>query len=327
MAKFLLTRRHIVRALGAAGALAATCSGVLAQTDRPVRFILPVATGSGVDALTRAASQALSRTLGHPVVIENQAGAGGLIGTQALIKSAPDGYTLSLVSSNHVVYPSVLKSVPFDALNDITVISVIGSAPMILVVNPNIPAANARELIALLKAKPDMINYASSGNGTLPHLAAAMFVDEAGAKARHIPYKGIGPMVTDLIGGQVDFGVVALGAIYPHLKSGALRAIGTASSQRSAAAPEIPTFREQGMVNYVVDAWFAVIGPKGMPKTEVARIHSALVNAFSAPEVKEAMTRQGNTIALTTPEEGRAYFSSELSKYAALVKRVGVEPQ
>jgi tripartite-type tricarboxylate transporter receptor subunit TctC len=322
-----LTRRCLVRALGAAGVLAATGSGAIGQTDRPLRFILPVAAGSGVDALTRAASQALSRSLGHPVVIENQPGAGGVIGTQALIRSAPDGYTLSMVSSNHVVYPSVLKSVPFDPLGDITAISVIGSAPMVLAVNAKVPAANARELIALMKAKPDMINYASSGNGTLPHLAAAMFVDEAGVKARHIPYKGVGPMLTDLISGQVDFCVVALGAIQPHLKSGALRAIGTASLQRSPAAPDIPTFREQGLANYVVDAWFAVIGPKGMPQVEVTRIHSALVSAFAAPEVKDAMAKQGNTIALTTPEQAQAYFRSELAKYAALVKKAGVEPQ
>jgi tripartite-type tricarboxylate transporter receptor subunit TctC len=322
-----LTRRHLVRALGAAGVLAATGSAAVGQTDRPVRFILPVAAGSGVDALTRAASQALARSLGHPVVIENQPGAGGIIGTQALVKSAPDGYTLSVVSSNHVVYPSVLKSIPFDPLGDVTPITVIGSAPMVLAVNAKVPATNARELIALMKSKPDMINYASSGNGTLPHLAAAMFVDEAGVKARHIPYKGVGPMLTDLIGGQVDFCVVALGAIHPHLKSGALRAIGTASVQRSAGAPDIPTFREQGLPNYVVDAWFAVIGPKGMPPAEVMRIHSALVNAFAAPEVKDAMAKQGNTIALTTPAQAQAYFRSELAKYAALVRKAGVEPQ
>lgn len=327
MTPSLHTRRCIVQALGAAGVLAATGSPALGQTDRPVRFILPVAAGSGVDALTRAASQALSRSLGRPVVIENQSGAGGIIGTQALIKSPPDGYTLSVVSSNHVVYPSVLKSTPFDPVADVTPISVIGSAPMILVVNPKIPAANAQELIALMKAKPDVINYASSGSGTLPHLAAAMFVDEAGVKARHIPYKGAGPMLTDLIGGQVDFGVLALGALRQHLKSGALRAIGTASLQRSAAAPDIPTFREQSLPNYVVDAWFAVIGPKGMPQAEVMRIHSALVSTFAAADVKEAMALQGNTISLSTPEQAQAYFRSELAKYAVLAKKAGVEPQ
>ncbi|MGE4242107.1 Bug family tripartite tricarboxylate transporter substrate binding protein [Ramlibacter sp.] len=327
MTASLLTRRRFVRAFGAAGLFVATAAEVTAQPSRPVRIILPVAAGSGVDTLTRAASQALSRSLGHPVVIENQPGAGGIIGTQALVKSAPDGYTLSIVSSNHVVYPSVLKAVPFDAVGDVTPIAVIGSAPMILVANPKIPATNARELIALMKAKPDAFNYASSGSGTLPHLAAAMFVDEAGVKARHIPYKGAGPMLTDLIGGQVDFGVLALGAIHPHLKSGALRAIGTASAQRSAAAPEIPTFREQGLANYVVDAWFAVIGPKGMSQADVMRIHSALVSTFAAPEVKEAMDKQGNMVALTTPEQAHAYFRSELAKYAALVKKAGVEPQ
>ncbi len=319
-------RRHFLRAMGTVGAMTALRAEVLAQTTRPVRFILPVAAGSGVDALARAAGPVLSRFLELPVVIENQPGAGGIIGTHALIRSAPDGHTLSIVSSNHVVYPSVLKSVPFDPVSDVTAISVIGSAPMILVVNPNVPAVNARELIALMKSKPDTLNYGSTGNGTLPHLAAAMFVDQANVKARHIPYKGMGPMLTDLISGQVDFGVAALGAVQPHLKSASLRAIGVASAQRSSSEPEILTFGEQGLPDYIVDAWFAVIGPKGISETAVARIHSALASTFEQSDVKRAMAMQGNTITLSTPEEAQAYFRSELSKYASLVEKVGVKP-
>jgi tripartite-type tricarboxylate transporter receptor subunit TctC len=250
-----------------------------------------------------------------------------VIGTNTMIKSAPDGLTLSIVSNNHVIYPSVLKSVPFDPINDITPIAVLGSTPLVLVVNPKVPATNAKELIALIRSKPDAINYGSSGNGTILHLAAEMFLDEAGVKARHIPYKGVGPMLTDLMGGQVDFGVLALPSIQGQLKQGSLRAIGTSSPQRIAAAPEIPTFAEQGLPRYIVDGWFAVVGPKGLPAATVKQVHDAFVAAFATPEVKDAMAKQGNTIAISTPEAAQAYFRSEFAKYAALVKKAGLEPQ
>jgi tripartite-type tricarboxylate transporter receptor subunit TctC len=319
----MMNRRDFTAALAVAGLAPA----VFAQPDRPIRFILPVAAGSGVDTITRASGQALGKSLGHTVVIENQPGAGGVIGTAAMIKSPPDGFTLSIVSNNHVIYPSVLKSVPFDPVNDITAISVLGTTPLVLVVNPKVPAKDAKELVALLKAKPDSLNYASSGNGTILHLAAEMFLDEAGAKAKHIPYKGVGPMITDLIGGQVDFGVLALPSVQGQLKNGTLRTIGTSSAQRLAAAPEIPTFAEQGLSRYIVDGWFAVIGPKGLPAAEVKRIHDAFLAAFNTAEVKEAMAKQGNTISISTPEAAQSFFRSELAKYAALVKKAGLEPQ
>ncbi len=326
----IVSRRRALTSLGGIGVALTGLAGVPAfaqGVDRPVRFILPVATGSGVDTITRAAGQALAKALGHPVVIENQAGAGGVIGTSTMIKSAPDGFTLSIVSNNHVIYPSVLKSVPFDPINDITPIMVIGTTPLVLVVNPKVPATNARELIALLKARPDGLNYASSGNGTILHLAAEMFMDEAGVKAKHIPYKGVGPMLGDLIGGQVEIGVLALPSVQSQIKSGMLRAIGTASAQRLPAAPEIPTFVEQGLPNYVMEGWFAVVGPKGLPAADVNRIHDAFTVAFNTPEVKESMAKQGNTITMSTPEAAQAFFRSELVKYAALVKKAGLEPQ
>jgi len=314
----------------AMGLAALALSGaVLAQAgDRPIRFILPVATASGVDTITRAASPALSKALGHPIVVENQPGAGGIVGTSALVKSPPDGWTLSIVSNNHVIYPSVYKTLPFDPIADITPIAVIGETPIVLVVNPkNVPATSAQELIALLKAKPGEMNYASSGNGTILHLAAAMFLDESGTQAKHIPYKGVGPMLTDLIGGQVDFGTLALPSIQQHLKSGALRAIGVATPKRLAAAPDIPTFVEQGMPNYLVGGWFAVIGPAKLPAADVRRINEAFVAAFNSPEVREAMAKQGNTINVSTPEYAAQFFRAELDKYAKLVRKAGVEAQ
>lgn len=305
----------------------ATVGATYAQSDRPVKFILPVATASGVDTITRAAQPALSRALGAPVVVENQPGAGGIVGTQALVKAAPDGTTLSIVSNNHVIYPSVYKTVPFDPVADITPIAVVGSTPMVLVVNPKVPAKNAQELIAVMKAKPDELNYASSGNGTILHLGAAMFLDQAGVKAKHIPYKGVGPMITGLLGGEVEFGVLALPSVQQHIKNGTLRAIGVGAPKRVAAAPDIPTMVEQGMPNYVVEGWFAVVGPAKMPPALVGKINGEIKAAFASPDVVEAMAKQGNTIDVSTPEYAAKFFPSELAKYAALVKKAGVELQ
>ena len=326
-----ISRRQAVLALCALVVAAAGLSAApraFAQSDRPVRFILPNATGSGVDAITRAAQPALGKALNASVVVDNQPGAGGVVGLQALARSAPDGYTLSVVSNNVVIFPSVIKSLPFDMPGDFTPIAIVGATPMVLVVNPaKVPATNSKEFVALLKSRPGALNFASGGNGTILHLATELFLEEAGVTAKHIPYKGVGPMVTDLIGGQVEFGTAALPSVQAHIKSGALRPIGMLTAQRSAAAPDIPTFAEQGLANFVVDAWFAVIGPKGMSPAAVKKAHDAVVAAFADPVVKEAMAKQGNSIHISTPEQAQTTFRSELAKYAALVKKAGIEPQ
>lgn len=309
------------------GLAAGLVTPAIAQADKSVRFILPNATGSGVDTITRAAQTALAKALGHPVVVDNQPGAGGIVGLQALARSPADGFALSVVSNNVVIFPSVYKSLSFDMPGDFTPIAVVGYTPVVLVVNAKVPANNSKELIALLKSKGGDMDFASGGNGTILHLATEMFLDEAGIKAHHIPYKGVGPMLTDLIGGQVQFATAALPSVQAHLKSGALRAIGVATSQRVAAAPEIPTFVEQGMPNYVVEAWFAVLGPKGLPSAEVQKVHAALVAAFNDPAVKEAMAKQGNVINVGPADQAMQFFRSERAKYAALVKKAGIEQQ
>ncbi|MFN0185460.1 MAG: Bug family tripartite tricarboxylate transporter substrate binding protein [Aquabacterium sp.] len=315
-----IARRSLLAALAIGG------TGAWAQTgEKNIRFVLPNATGSGVDAITRAAQPALAKALNQPVFVDNQPGAGGVVGLQQLARSAPDGFTLSVVSNNVVIFPSVIKQLPFDMPGDFTPIAIVGSTPIVLVANPKLPASNSRELVALLKSKPGQLNYASGGIGTILHLATEMFLDEAGAEARHIPYKGVGPMVTDLIGGQVEFATAALPSVQQHLKSGALKAIGVGTPQRVAAAPEIPTFVEQGLPGYVVEAWFAVLGPKGMSAADVRRVHAAVTEAFNDPAVRETMARQGNTINITTSEVAAASFRSELAKYAKLVKKAGLE--
>ena len=330
LSKTTISRRSSLTRLGAIAAVASTATpmDLFAQTsDKPVKFILPVSAGSGVDGIARAAQNALSKALGQNVVIENQPGAGGVVGTAAMIKSAPDGLTLSFVSNNHVIYPSVLKSVPFDPVADITTIAVIGATPLVLVVNPKVPANNAKELVALFKANPGKYNYASSGNGTILHLAAEMFKDVTNTFSTHIPYRGFGPMLQDIIGGQVDWGVGALPAVLGQIKSGNLRAICIPGSQRIAAALDIPTSVEQGFPSYMVEGWFGIVGPKGMSPDLVKRLNAAIVTAFNTPEVKEAMAKQGNTISISTPEFATNHFKSELVKYAALVKKAGVVPQ
>jgi tripartite-type tricarboxylate transporter receptor subunit TctC len=312
-------RRRGLLAAGAALALPA-----LAQSDKPVRLILPISAGSGVDVIARAASVAVGKALGAPLVVENLPGAGGITGAAVVAKAAPDGLTLGLVSNNHVINPAVYRKMPFDAIADFTPISVVGATPLVLVAGKGVAAGNVKELVALVKAQPDALNYASSGNGTIIHLAGEMFVEQAGLRARHIPYKGTGPMVNDLLGGQVQFGVVALPAIQAHIKSGMVKAIGLCGAQRSPAAPEIPTIAEQGLPDYDVEGWFAVIGPARLPAAEVKRVHDAFVRGFASPEVVEAMARQGNVIRPTSPEEAARFFRSEAARYAALARKANV---
>jgi tripartite-type tricarboxylate transporter receptor subunit TctC len=318
-----MTRRTML-GFGAGTAALAAFPSFAQGSDKPIRFILPISAGSGVDNIVRAASVALGKAFGQPVVVENMPGAGGITGTAAIVKAAPDGLTLGMVSNNHVINPSVFKKMPFDAINDITPISVVGATPLVLMVNPKLPARNVKELVALLRAKPEGYNYASSGNGTIIHLAGEMFMDEAGVKARHIPYKGTGPMVTDMMAGQVEIGVVALPAVQQHIKSGALRAIGVCGPSRSPAAPDIPTIAEQGLPNYAVEGWFAVIGPPKMQAADIKRVHDAVVAAYISAEVREAMDKQGNVIKPTSPEEAASYFRTEAARYAALVKKANV---
>jgi tripartite-type tricarboxylate transporter receptor subunit TctC len=323
-----LTRRTALISLAALG-LGAAAGPACAQatSDKPVRFVLPNAVSSGVDTITRSAQAALSKALGHPVVVDNQPGAGGIVGLQALARSVPDGLTLSVVSNNVVIFPSVMKALPIDVANDFTPIAVCGYTPVVLVVNPaKVPASNSREFSAWLKSRNGEANFASGGNGTILHLAAEMYLDEVGAKARHIPYKGVGPMLTDLIGGQVEFATAALPSVQAYLKTGALRAIGIAADKRVPAAADLPTFTEQG-VPYVVEAWFAVLGPKGLPAAEVKRINAAVVAAFADPGVMEAMAKQGNVINVSTPEKAQQFFKDELVKFAKLVKKAGIEAQ
>lgn len=319
-------RRATLRALAALLTLPAWRAH--AQADgRPVRLILPVSAGSGVDAIARAASQALGKALGAPVVIENLPGAGGVVGSQAIVRAAPDGHTLGFVSNNHVIYPGVVKNLSFDPINDITPIVHVATSPMVIVASPKLPVNNLKEFVALLKASPGKYNMASSGNGTILHLAGELFKEQAGVFSTHVPYRGFGPMVQDIVGGQVDWGVGALPALVGQMRSGSLKALAIATAERNSAAPNLPTAVEQGYKDYLIGGWSAIVGPKGMAPETVKRVHAAVTAAFETPEVKDAMAKQGNTIVLMSPEATKAHFVSESKRYLTLLKRAGVTAQ
>ncbi len=313
------------------GAWAASClfaaAPAWAQSSSPLRVILPLGAGSGVDTIMRAAQNALSKALGgQSVVIENLPGAGGITGTAALVKAAPDGNTVAFISNNHSVNPSVFKSLPYDSLNDITPISVVGGSPFVLVVNPSkVTAKNAKEMQAQLKAKPGVFNMGSSGNGTIIHLAGEMFVDALDVQVQHIPYKGMGPMMTDVIGGQVDFGVAAVAAVQGHLASGRMKAIGVMGKQRVSSLPDVPTIAEQGFPEVDVAGWFAMVGPKGLPAAQVERLHKAIEATFNDPEVKATMAKQDNFISPTAPDVAAKFLKHEQDRYARLVAKANIK--
>lgn len=321
---FHIARRHAL-ALGASCFLGMTAAQA---TDlQPLKVIIPASAGSGQDTIIRAVSQSLSAALGgRPVVIENLAGAGGVTGAAALTRAAPDGNTIAMISNNHVVNPSVYKKLPFDTVNDFTPIGLVGSTPFVLVVNPTkVAAKNAKELQTLLKSKPKAFNYASSGNGTIIHLAGAMVVDALDAEVVHIPYKGMGTMVSDLLGGQVEMGVVSVPVAQQHIKSGTLRAIGITSKTRVATLPDVPTMAEQGFPAVDVAGWFAFIGPAKMAPDVTAKLHEAILNAFALPEAKEAMAKQDNVVHPMSPADTGKFFRTEIDRYAQLVKKADVK--
>ncbi|WP_157264274.1 Bug family tripartite tricarboxylate transporter substrate binding protein [Azohydromonas aeria] len=304
-------------------ALALPASLVQAQSDKPIRVVVPLSAGSTVDAVARAMSNQMAKVMGHPIVIDNLPGAGGMTGTVQVVNAPKDGLTLGMISSNHVINPSIYKKVPFDTLKDITPITVIGTVPLVLVVHPSVKANNVKELVALMKAKPGTLNLGSAGNGSTLHLAGVMFGTEAGVEIRHIPYKGTGPLTSDIVGGQVDMAFISVTAAAPHIKSGKLRALGMSTKTRSPVLPDVPTLAESGLPNYSFDAWIALVGPAGLPAPMVQKVYADTKTVLAQKEVQEALVQQGITVINSTPEQAVPFFKSELDKHAKLVKQSG----
>ena len=293
---------------------------------KPVHLIVPFPPGGGNDTVARAIAQQISPELGQPVVIDNRPGAGGSVGAELAAKAAPDGYTLFLAGvGSHVVNPNLHKKLAYDPLKDFAPIILIASAPSVLVVNPKVPAQNIAEFTAYARANPGKLNYASNGNGSAAQLAAAMYEHMAGVKMVHVPYKGIAPAMTDLMGGEVQlmFGTVV--ALVPHIQSGKLRALAVTGKKRSALIPEVPTLRESGLPEYEAGSWYGIEAPAGTPRPIVDRLNAVMVKALKQPEVARRLALDGAEVIGSTPEEFGAHIKSELERVGKVVRAAGIQ--
>jgi len=295
-----------------------------AYPTRPVRVIVPFPPGGGNDLLARIIGQKLGDMWGQPVVIDNKPGGNTIVGTEALARSAPDGYTLMLTSSSHVIIPSLLN-LPFDAIKDFAPVTTVSSSELVLVVNPQVPAKSVQELIALAKAKPGQLNFASGGSGNPNHLAGEMFNSMTGTKIVHVPYKGGGPALNDLVGGQVQMFFVASAVVLPFIKSDRLKALAISGNHRLAALPDVPTFTEAGLPNFDVGQWYAILAPAGTPKPIIDKVAADVTTVLALPDVKEKLAAQGMEAFVTTPAQLGDLMSKDLARYAKLIKSADIK--
>jgi tripartite-type tricarboxylate transporter receptor subunit TctC len=305
-------------------ACTAFASSALAQgyPTKPVKVIVPYPPGGPTDIVARVVSQKLAEQTGQQFLVENRPGAGGNIGAEAVAKSPADGYTLLVATTAHAINPSLFKSLNYQLLKDFAPVSQLTSGPLVIVVNPALPAKNVAELIALAKAKPGELSFASSGNGQSTHLSAELFSSMAGVKMNHVPYKGSAPALTDVMGGQAALMFDTMLSAMPHVRSGKLRALAVTSAKRSPAAPELPTVAET-LPGYEAIAWNNLLAPAGTPKDVVAKLSVELKKALDQPEVKQRFAAQGFAATWTTPEASTAFMQSEVDKWAKVVKASG----
>lgn len=297
---------------------------------QPMRIILPANAGSGMDVAARTIRDALSTALGdQPVIVDNRPGAAGVVATRSLIVARPDGATIGLLSNSYVLNRIGSQSVPYDQASDeITPISIIASSPLVFVVNPStLPARNARELEAMLRAAPDRYTYGSSGVGSTTQFAAELFFGRVAGKARHIPYNGTAAMLNDLLAGRIDMGVFAVSLVRPHIENGALRAIGVLSRSRIPTLASEPTFAEQGYADVELAGWIVAAGPPRLPKQQVGRIYDAFASALKVPAVAASMAQLGDDIVLMPPEETARFLEAERDRYARLARKLDLKPQ
>jgi tripartite-type tricarboxylate transporter receptor subunit TctC len=318
----LVSRRAFIAAAGAAAAAAGLPTIAFAQTwpDKPVKMVITYPAGGTVDAVARVIGPKLSQALGQPVVLDNRGGAGGMIGGDIVAKSAPDGYTLMLDASNHAQNPALHSKMPFDTLRAFAPVSLLLKVPNILLVHPAYQVKSVADLIALSKAKPGSVNYASSGPGSSPHLAAELFDSMAKTRMTHVAYKGGGPALTDVMAGQVPVFFASLGSSLPHIKAGRLRAVAVAGKTRSAVLPDVPTIAESGVPGYEMYEWNAVFAPTGTPQPVIDRVHKALVDVLSDPEIRSRLEGLGADVIGSTPAELETFRRAALAKWSALVK-------
>jgi tripartite-type tricarboxylate transporter receptor subunit TctC len=318
----------IALALAAASLTAApthAASTAAAYPARPIRLIVPFAPGGSNDIMARLAGQKLSESLGTQIVVDNRAGGSGIIGTDIAAKAAPDGYTLLMMSLTFAVNPSLYSKLPYDTEKDLAPVTLVASAPLMLVVHPSIPAKSVQELIAYAKANPGKLNFGSGGPGTTPHLAGEMLKMTAGMRMTHVPYKGGGPALNDLIGGQIQLMLENIPSTLPHAKSGRLRSLAVSGLKRSPLVPDLPTLDEAGLKGYEIVGWNGLFVPSGTPRQIVTRLHGDIAKALAQPDVKERLATMGAEPVGNSPEEFRAFVKAEIVKWAKVVKAAGLK--
>jgi tripartite-type tricarboxylate transporter receptor subunit TctC len=294
--------------------------------NKSLRLICPFPPAGAVDIASRATAHELTKILGHPVTVENKPGAGGNLGGVEAARSAPDGYTLFMSTSGiQAINPALYAKMPFDPNKDLVPVAALVSLNNVLVLHPSVPAKSVKEVIELAKKDPGKWTYASSGNGTSIHMSGAMFTQLTGTDILHVPYKGSGPAVTDLLGGQVHMMFDNIPSSLPHIKSGKLRALATTGAKRDPALPDLPTLAESGIRSYESGVWFGVMVPAGTPKDIIARLNAATVQATKSPEFIKRMTDLGYNIVPSTPDEMAAMIKAEIARWAPIVKASGAK--
>jgi tripartite-type tricarboxylate transporter receptor subunit TctC len=291
---------------------------------KPIKLIVPFPAGGPNDIVARIVGQKISELAKQPVVIDNRGGQGGTLGTDAVAKANPDGYTIGIVNAGALAINQSMENIPYDALKDFAPVTLVVTVPEMLVVAGNVPARNMSELVTLAKAQPGKLNFASTGPGSLPHLASELFKLTAKIDIVHVPYRGAAPAVNDLLGQQVEMTFLDLPAILPHIKSGALWPIALGAPQRAPTAPDVPTTTELGMPEVLAENWYGMIAPGGTPPAVVAALNRITATALSDPNVKEKLAAQGMTAVGDTPEHFRDLIAGETAKWAKVIKDAGV---
>ena len=320
--------KRLLPVLFAGVALALSAGAVSAQSwpTKPVRVIVPFAPGGPADQLGRLAAQIITDSLGQPGVVENKVGAAGNIGVDLIAKAAPDGYTLGLVPvGNVVVNPALFPNLPY-AAKELTPVSMLATVENVLVVNAGVPATNLRELLALARQKPEGLSFASPGAGSQAHLAGELLSLESNVKLVHVPYKGIGPAMNDLLGGQVTMMFAATSAAIPHIQSGKLRAIGVASLKKSAALPQVPTIAEQGLAGFEAVSWYALMAPAATSREVVDKLHAEIGRTLARADTRERFAAQGMEAGTGTPQQIAARITAESARWSEVVKKRNLKP-
>jgi tripartite-type tricarboxylate transporter receptor subunit TctC len=312
--------------IAVAAALITACTAAHAQNypTRAIRFIIPQSAGSATDTVARMIGQRLSEKFGQPVIHENRAGAGGVIGAELMVKSPPDGYTMLIISATHSVNPSLRKSMPYDSITDFAPVTLATAQPYVMLAHPSLPAKNVKELIALARAHPGQVNYASSGAGTLGHLGFEQLNTMGKVKMVHVPYKGIVPAMTDIVGGHVTLLYSTVVSGMPQVNAGKLRALAVSSDKRIAIAPAVPTVAESGFSGYNVRGWYGIVAPAKTPAPIINRLNSEIVAILRSPAASERLAADGSEAVGSTPEEFGAHLKTEMMKWGQVVKAAGI---